>query len=83
MELYRKKVNMPGKTKRDDERYYRNEIPRNKYDTYLKKSIEIQNLEPQNNPINMSDLNDSIHNFRNTMQDLFSNDDSKKKQFHM
>ena len=71
---YRKKLSIPGKTKRIEDRYYRDEKPKYKYDVYLQKSLEIQKLEPQNNPINISDLNDSIPNFRNTMQDLFSKD---------
>ena len=79
MDQYRKKVNIAGKTKRIEERHFRDELPTYRYDVYLQRSIERQNLEPQNNPINISGANDSIPKFRNKMQDLFADDETKSK----
>ena len=81
MELYRKKINLSAKAKQNPKsRYFDNHInTKSQYDLYLQKSIEKQNLEPQNNPINLSCVNESIPNFRISMQDLFSNDESRRK----
>ena len=78
MELYRKKISIAGKTKpRPQDRFLRND--RYRYEIYLQKSIEQQNLPPQNSLINLSNINDSYPNFRTSMQDLFSNDESRRK----
>ena len=80
MELYRKKINLAGKPKQKYTlRNIKQQVPNYKYDVYLQKSIQKQNLGPQNNPINLSCVNESIPNFRSSMQDLFSNDETRKK----
>ena len=78
MELYRKKISIAGKVKPlPQDRFLRNE--RYRYEIYLQKSIEQQNVTPQSNLINISNINESIPNFRTSMQDLFSNDESRRK----
>ena len=79
MELYRKKITIAGKSKPKSNQRNLDDLPTYRYDVYLQKSIERQNLGPQNNPINLSCVNESIPNFRSSMQDLFSNEETRKK----
>ena len=78
MDSYRKRINLAGnQNQRPQHRFPKDDdVPVYRYDAYLQRSIDQQNL-PQNS-INISTMNDSI-NFRNNMQDIFATDENRRK----
>ena len=74
MDLYRKKVNIGNKSNRRAQDRY----PESDYNPSKKKqNIYIQKMIPQNE--NLASSGENIPNVRSSMEDIFSNEDSKKK----
>ena len=78
MELYRKKINIINKqNKRERERNSRfNNNPQK--NIYLQKAIKKNMSKPKNESMDLSSTGD-IHNIRSSMEEIFSNDESKTK----
>ena len=75
MELYRKKVNInkPNKKGKDKSLNPRND----QKNIYIQKMI--QKSQPENEGLDLSSAGDNIHNIRTNMEDIFSNDENKRK----
>ena len=76
MDLYHKKVNIGNKpSKRNQDKY-----PESDYNPSKKKqNIYIQKMIPQSENLDLVSAGENIPNVRSSMEDIFSNDDSKKK----
>ena len=78
MELYHKKNIESKPYKRGRERNSRNENNQRK-NIYLHKMIEQNLSQSKNEPIDISSAGDNIPNIRSNMEDIFANDETKKK----
>ena len=77
MELYHKKINIENKqNKRGRDRNIHMENNPNK-NIYIQKMI--QQSQPKNEVIDLSSAGDNIHNIRTNMEEIFSNEENKKK----
>ena len=77
MELYRKKINIetkPGRRGRDRNTRTENNPKKN---VYIQKMI--QQSQPPNESFDLSATGDNIHNVRSNMEEIFANDEKKKK----
>ena len=76
MDLYDKKVNFGNKpNRRLQEKYHEAEYNQSK----RPKNVYIQKMIPQNENFNRVSGGETIPNVRSSMEDIFSNEDSKKK----
>jgi hypothetical protein len=78
MELYKKKNNIENKQKNRRIRERNNQKENNqRRNIYLQKMIE-QNIN-ENDVLDLKSAGENINNVRNNMEDIFSNDENKKK----
>jgi len=76
MDLYHKKVNIGNKSGRRSKTKY----PETEYNQPKKtQNIYIQKMIPKNENFDLVKAGDNIPNVRSSMEDLFSNEDSKKR----
>ena len=76
MDLYHKKVNIVNKGKRRT----KDQTSENEYNPSTKKTnIYIQKMIPRNENIDFSTAGENIPNVRSSMEDIFSNEDNKKR----
>ena len=77
MELYHKKINIGNKTKKGKNRNIVSENNPQK-NIYIHKMMK--NSQPKNDSLDfLSSERDNIHNVRSNMEDIFANDENKKK----
>ena len=81
MDLYRKKINIGNKVRRklrDKYNETENNEKKERGDSYLKKMLEKKYVsQPKNDALNLSSEN--IKNVRSSLEDILSNENSKKK----
>ena len=76
MDLYRKKVNIGNKSSRiTQDKYKEPEISPNKNN----KNVYILKMIPQNENFDVDCVGENIPNVRSSMEEIFSNEDTKKK----
>ena len=74
MDLYHKKVNVGNRTSRNQQEKYMGPSP-----SKNKKNIYLQKMIPQNENLDIASTGENIQNVRSSMEDIFSNEDTKKK----
>ena len=83
MELYRKKVNVTAKPpsgsdeRYEDMKYNPSKRPKN---VYLNNIMKKNQSQTPNEPINESQARKNIPSVRSSMEDIFSDENNKKKQ---
>ena len=77
MDLYHKKINIDNKQRKKGRERNTRENNQSKNIYYQKM---IQQTPPGNESADMSSAGENIHNIRTNMEDIFSKDETKKKQ---